>query len=184
MKRAAAILLLFVAACERRVVVTDTGPMEMREPIAVRYVGAPELPVREQPNDSAAVIATYQNGEAMSVLAEKGEWVEVRTGDRAGWARAADLTTAEAKDAAESNPQPKFRVMPLPVSAPSARGEIYLEADVNSDGEIISIRTITNTTGSEALAHQNTEALRVAEFYPIVQNGERKPFKYYHRVTY
>jgi uncharacterized protein YgiM (DUF1202 family) len=184
MKRALPLLALFAVLCSRETVVTDTGVMETREPIAVRYVGAPELNVREQPNDTAPVLATYQNGEAISVFADQGEWVEVRTGDRAGWARAAELTTAEGKTEQEENPSPKFRVMPLPVSAPSARGEIYIEADVNSDGEVISTRIITNTTGSMALAAQNDAALKTAKFFPIVQKGERKPFKYYHRVTY
>ncbi|HYI10846.1 MAG TPA: SH3 domain-containing protein [Thermoanaerobaculia bacterium] len=181
MKRFAVLLLL--AACTKEQPVS-TGTMDMREPVAIRYVGAPELPVRAEANEQAEVLATYQNGEAISILSDKGEWVEVRTGDRAGWARAADLTTAEGKKAEEDNPTPKFRVMPLPVSAPSARGEIYLEADVNSEGEVLSIRTITNTTGSEALAIQNTNALRRARFFPIVQDGQKKPFKYYHRVTY
>ena len=176
--------LLVLTACSRETVVTDTTPTDTREPIAVRYVGSPELPVRVQANDNAAVIATYQNGEAISVLTEKGEWVEVRTGDRAGWAKAADLTSAEGKQAQEENPQPKFKVMPLPVSAPGARGEIYIEADVNSDGEVIGVRLITNTTGSPELAENNANALRSAKFYPIVQKGERKPFKYYHRVSY
>ena len=185
MKRAAAALtLVLTAACSREHVVTDTGPMETRESIAVRYVGAPELSVREQPNDTAAVIATYQNGEAVAILADKGEWVEVRSGDRAGWARATELTTSEGKQQAEDNPEPKFKVMPLPVSAPSAHGEVYIEADVNSDGEVVNVRTISNTTGSQALAIQNADSLRRARFFPIVQNGERKPFKYYHRVTY
>jgi len=158
--------------------------MEMREPIAVRYVGAPELNVRAAANDTAEVLATYQNGEAISVLADKGEWVEVRTGDRAGWARGADLVDAAGAEQQEENPQPKFRVMPLPVSAPSAKGEIYLEADVNTEGEVTNVRTITNTTGSEALAAQNTAALKSARFHPIVQKGKRVVFKYYHRVTY
>lgn len=183
MKRIALALLL-LAACKREVVVTDTGTMDTREPIAIRYVGAPELNVREQPNDTAAILATYQNGEAVSVLADKGEWVEVRTGDQAGWAKKAELTDAAGKEQQEENPTPKFRVMPLPVSAPSAHGEIYLEADVNSDGEVTAVRTIVNTTGSMALEAQNTAALKHARFYPIVQQGERKPFKYYHRVTY
>lgn len=175
---------LFALACSREQTLTDTAPIDTREPIFVRYVGAPELPVREQPNDTAAVLATYQSGEAISVLSQKGEWVEVRTGDRAGWAKATDLTSAEAAQQQEDNPQPKFRVMPMPVSAPTVKGEIYLEANVNSEGEVTSVRTITNTTGSAALAIQNTTALQAARFYPIVQNGERVPFKYYHRVTY
>ncbi len=183
MKRLA-LLVLLLAACKGEVTVTDTGTMELREPIAVRYVGAPELNVRAAASDTAEVLATYQNGEAISVLADKGEWVEVRTGDRAGWARGADLVDATAAVEQEENPQPKFRVMPLPVSAPSARGEIYLEADGTTEGEVTNIRTITNTPGSEALAAQNTAALRAARFHPIVQKGERVKFKYYHRVTY
>ncbi len=183
MKRLA-LLALLAAACKQETVVTDTTPMDTREPVAIRYVGAPELAVREQPSESAPVMVTYQNGEGVSVLAEKGEWVEVRTGDRAGWARAAELTTAEGKQEAEDNPQPKFRVLPMPVSAPSARGEIYLEADVNSDGDVVAVRTLVNTTGSPALEAQNTQALKAASFYPIVQKNQRVKFKYYHRVTY
>jgi uncharacterized protein YgiM (DUF1202 family) len=186
MKRIAVAVLLFaVVACKQEApVVTDTTPLDTREPVAVRYVGVPELTVREQANDSAPVVSTYQSGEAISILADKGEWVEVRVGAGSGWAKASDLTTAEGKQQAEDNPEPKFRVMPLPVSAPSARGAIYLEADVNSDGEVTAVRTLENTTGSEALVVQNTNALKAARFYPIVQNGERKKFKYYHRVTY
>ena len=182
MKRFA--LLLLVAACKQETVVTNFTAMDTREPVAIQYVGAPEMAVREQANDTARIMATYQNGEAISVLADKGEWVEVRIGGSSGWARSADLTTAEGKQAAEDNPQPKFRIMPMPVSAPSARGEIYLEADVNSDGEVVSVRTLVNTTGSMALEAQNTASLKAARFFPIVRNNERTKFKYYHRVTY
>lgn len=181
MRKLAFVALAFVA-CTEQTVNTDT--MDTRAPISIFYVGAPELPVREKPDDAAPVIATYQNGESISVLAEQGEWVEVRTGETSGWARKADLTTAEGKTEQEKNPQPKFRVMPLPVTAPSARGEVYIEADVNTDGDVVNTRIITNTTTSPVLAQQNADALRSAKFYPIVQKGERVPFKYYHRVTY
>jgi TonB family protein len=177
-------LALLLCACRSDAPVTDTVVADTREPISILYVGAPELHVREQPNENAAVIATYGNSEAVSVLADKGEWVEVRTGDRAGWAKKSDLTTAEGKVEAEENPQPKFRTMPMPVSAPSARGEVYIEADVNTDGEVTSARIIVNSTGNTALGLQNVEALKHAKFFPIVVKGERKQFKYYHRVTY
>jgi outer membrane biosynthesis protein TonB len=183
MHRTAFLLSFALLACGRsEPVVTET--VDTRAPVAVMYVGAPEVNVREQPNDTAAVVATYQNGEALSILVDKGDWVEVRTGDRAGWAKKEDLTSAEGKAAAEADPQPKFRVVPMPVSAPSSHGEIYIEADVNSDGEVTSVHILENTTGSVALAEQNASALRSAKFYPIVQKGERKKFKYYHRVSY
>ena len=182
--RRLAVLLFLAAACSREVPVTDTTPIDTREPLHISYVGAPELVVRERADDNAPVVATFGNGEAISVLAEQGEWAEVRTGDSSGWAKKADLTTAAGKEAAEENPQAKFRVMPMPVSAPSARGEIYIEADVNTDGEVTNVRMITNTTGSAVLGQQNMDALRQGKFYPIVVKGERQTFKYYHRVTY
>ena len=184
MKRIAATLLLLAACSNEAPVATDTASMDTRETLRIEYVGAPELQVRERAADDAPVLATYGNGEAVSVLGEQGDWVEVRTGDRSGWAKKADLTTAAGKIANEEDPQPKFRVVPMPVSAPSARGEVYIEADVNTDGEVTGVRMITNTTGSPSLGQQNMDALRSAKFYPIVIKGERQQFKYYHRVTY
>ena len=55
---------------------------------------------------------------------------------------------------------------------------------MNSDGEVVSVRTLVNTTGSMALEAQNTASLKAARFFPIVRNNERTRFKYYHRVTY
>jgi TonB family protein len=183
MKRLA-VMLALAAACSREAPVADTASIDTREPINVSYVGSPELHVRDRADDNATILATFGNGEAVSVLADKGEWVEVRVGEGSGFAKKSELTTAAEKDAAEANPTPKFKLMPMPVSAPSARGEVYMEADVNTDGEVISVRMIQNTTGNDALGKHNLDALRQAKFHPIVLKGERQPFKYYHRVTY
>lgn len=177
-----AALLLLVCACSRQEAVTVTT--DTREPLGVWYVGAPELQIRAKPADDAPVVTTYQNGEAVSVLVRQGDWVEVRTAMGSGWARFADLATAAQAKAEEDNPQPKFRRPAMPVAAPGARGEIYIEADVNTDGEVTSTRLITDTTKNPNLVAQNIAALQNAKFYPIVIKGERKPFKYYHRVTY
>lgn len=178
----ALLLLALTLACRQEP--QATGTVDTRDPIEILYVGAPELPVHKTADDASPVIATYQNGEAVSVLAKKGDWSEVRAGDGSGWVHAADLVNAEAKTKAEENPTPKFRVQPQPISAPSTKGEIYIEADVNSDGDVLSTRILSNTTGSDVLAAKNAAALQAAKFYPIVVKGERKPFKYYYRVTY
>lgn len=182
MKRIA-IALLFAVACSKEKL-PDVETYDTRTPIAVEYVGAPKLEVRQEPNDTAPVIATYQSGESLSVLAKQGEWTEVRVGDRSGWARGADLVTGDVAKAQAENPVPRFRRPPMPVSAPSARGEIFLEASVNTDGDVTAVRAIVNTTGSEDLLQRNIAALRAAQFHPIVVKGERKTFKYDHRVTY
>lgn len=181
---AVAIALAALLSCREHTAPATTETVDSREPVGFWYVGAPELQVRERADDAAAVVATYQSGESVSVLAEKGEWVEIRTGSGSGWAKKADLTTAEGKEQAEDNPEPRFRVMPSPVPAPGVSGEIYIEADVNTDGEVTATRIMVNSTGSDDLARQNETALRLAKFHPMVMKGERKPFKYYHRVTY
>ena len=183
MKRAAFLFLLLAFSCKQETVVTET--VDTREPVGVWYVGAAGgMKVRQQPNDAAPEIASYQSGEAISVLAQKGYWAEVRVGVGSGWAKMADLTDAAGKAKLENDPEVRFRIMPMPVTAPSARGEIYIEADVNSDGEVTGTRELVNSTNNPALASQNESALKSAKFYPIVQKNERKPFKYYHRVTY
>jgi uncharacterized protein YgiM (DUF1202 family) len=178
------LLFLAVVACSGEKTVVPTETIDARESTGMLYVTAPQADIHAKTDTASELIATYQNGESLPVLGTKGEWTEVRVGNGSGWARSTDLGTAQEKDQAEENPEPKFRVMPMPVTAPGAHGEIYLEADVNTDGDVLSIRTITNTTGSPALASQNTEALRHAKFHPIVIKGARKPFKYYHKVTY
>jgi uncharacterized protein YgiM (DUF1202 family) len=183
MNRAALLLAFAFFGCGSEPV-ADTGTVDSRAPIRVAYVGAPELSIRERADDAAPVIATYQNGEAVSVLADRGAWVEVRSGDASGWVKAADLTDAAGKEQADANPEPKFEIVPMPVSAPSASGSIYIRAKVNADGEITSTEILENTTGNAALAEQNAGALKSAKFYPLVVKGERRNFEYFHRVSY
>ncbi|HEX9163927.1 MAG TPA: SH3 domain-containing protein [Thermoanaerobaculia bacterium] len=181
MKYLAIAVLALLGACSRA---EQPPPTDTREPIEISYVTAPALRVHAQPNDASPLVLTYENGEAVSVMSKKGDWVEVRVGDRTGWGHAADLGSAKEAKQQEENPEVRFRVFPSPVSNPSAHGEIYLEADVNTDGDVVGVRTIGNSTGSEALAAENAASLQQAKFYPIVKKGQRKPFKYYHRVTY
>ena len=175
------LLFLLVGCAKEQPVVEAT---DTREPIEVQYVGAPELVVRTQPNDAAPVVTKYLAGEAVSVLSRKEPWVEVRTAAGSGWALAADLTTADQARKEEENPTPRFRELPAPIHAPSARGTIYIEASVNTDGDVVSTKLLTNTTGSADLAANNEAALRRSKFHPIVKNGQKQPFLYYHRVDY
>ncbi|HSP16758.1 MAG TPA: SH3 domain-containing protein [Thermoanaerobaculia bacterium] len=174
-------LLLIVVACSRQ---AEIAPTDTREPVDMAYVTAPEMRVHTKPDDTSPLVLTYQNGESVAIMAKRGEWVEVRTGDRTGWGHAGDLGTgAEAKKQEES-PQVRFRLFPAPVTNTTAHGEIYFQADVNTDGDVVAVHVLENTTGNDALGAQNAAALRAAKFYPIVKNGERKPFQYYHRVQY
>ena len=175
-------LLLLVFACKREAPVTATT--DTRDPIEVAYVGAPEMQVHAKADDASPVQTTFLNGESVSVLAHKGDWVEVRTTGGSGWAHAADLTNAANATKEEENPTPKFKVPPSPVVQPGAHGAIFIEANVNDQGEVTSTKVIVNETGSAGLAAQNEAALKAARLYPIVKKGRRVPFVYDYSVTY
>ncbi|HET7706605.1 MAG TPA: SH3 domain-containing protein, partial [Thermoanaerobaculia bacterium] len=109
------LLLLFLVACrgeDTKAFLPETT--DTRAPIGTRYVTGPELPVRAEPNDSAPVIATYQSGERVSVLAERGEWAEIRVGDKSGWARSDAIGSA--KEAAQDSENPTVRFQKMPPS--------------------------------------------------------------------
>ena len=176
------LLFSFVAACSAPE--STQGTLDTREPVAIRYVKVPEIRVHAQPVENAPVTASYLNGETLSVFGQQGEWSEVRVGAGAGWVRTAELGSADDVQQQRDNPVPSFRVAPSPVTQLTARGDIHLEATVNTDGDVVDVRTLYNDTGSEALVAQNTAALRKAKFHPMVRDGKKIPFKYDHRVSY
>lgn len=120
----------------------------------------------------------------MSILEKRGDWVQIRVGTRVGWARSAGLGSAAEAKLQTENPTARFRSPAPTVPAVSAKGDIYMEADVNTDGDVVAVKILVNTTGNDNLAALNADALRQAKFYPIVLKGTPKPFKYYHRVSH
>jgi uncharacterized protein YgiM (DUF1202 family) len=173
-----------ILACQQEAPPASATAAE-RVSIGTLYVRDAEATVRSRPSDNAPVVMKYQNRESVTLLSKKGEWAEVRTFNGTGWAKLSELATAaEASALQPDNMTPRFKKAPAPITQTSVHGEIVLEASVNNDGEIIAVRTLTNTTGSPALAQQNIMELRAARFFPIVQHGKRVPFIYEYRVHY
>jgi TonB family protein len=183
---------LLLAACGKSEAppAADTAD-DTRMPIATEYVRGADLKVHAKPSDASPVESTYGTSESVSVLSKQGDWVEVRTAAGSGWAHAADLATADEMAQANSNAatgadntSARFLVPPEPVTQPGAHGEVTLEADVNSNGEVVAVRVTQNNTGSESLAQRNIASLQKARFAPIIKRGQRMPFTYEHRVHY
>lgn len=179
MTRFAVALFFLLAACDQTKLATVRNASEFR------FVGPATMAVHAQPNGSSPVVVTYRRGETVSVFAVKGEWAEVRAGEGTGWARTSDLVTTQQQEKREAdNVMPRFVVPPSPIADLSTRGEIVVEADVNTSGEVVNVRVIRNTTGSPGLAYKNAESLRSAKFAPIIRNGNRENFIYEYRVSY
>src|SRR4029077_3686170 len=92
-------LFLAIACRQAPAEKTDT-----REPIAVQYVGVPELLVHKWAKDDSPVITKFLNGEGVPILSRRGDWVEVRTVSGSGFAHAADLTNGAEAKIEEANP--------------------------------------------------------------------------------
>jgi TonB family protein len=162
-----------------------TETTDMRTPIAVEYVAAPQLKVQAKPDPGSPLLTTYQNGETVSVLSNRGEWAEVRTATGSGWAKASELEAAPATQTPPAdNLTLRFRKPPAPVTQTSSHGEIVLEASVSPQGEVTAVRTLSNSTGSVALEYKNTQELKQAKFYPMIRHGQHIPFVYEYRVHY
>lgn len=182
----AALVTLFAFACMQKPVpvaeAATVAPGE-RAAIEVLYVGVPTMIVYAQPSAQTQQVGTYGLAEAISVLERKGEWSMIRTFDGTGWVKSADLIGGAALDKITADATPRFYVAPAAVPF-KTRGEIILQAKVNTDGEVIEVTPIKNTTGIPAVAEANAQALKLAKFYPLVDKGSRKTFIYEHHVYY
>jgi len=182
-------LLLFIAvlifACSRNVaVVAPPENADSETAIEVAYIGAPSVAIHQFPSDSSPAITTFRYTETVSVLAQKNEWVKVRTSMGNGWMRRADLIDAATVDDILKNPSPRFVAKPEPIPDTRAHGDIAYTARVNTDGEVIDVQMLRNTTRNKALADANATALKSARFYPMLQKGQRVVFTYEHHVYY
>jgi len=180
-----ALLVLAALACVQKPVPVSELPIDpaARPAIDVQYVAIPTMIVYARPAADASPVGSYGLTEAVSILEKKGEWSMIRTYSGTGWVKSADLMTgaemAKQKDAAT----PRFYVAPTNVAF-QGRGEIILQAKVNTDGEVVEVTTTKNTTGSAAIASMNATALKDAKFYPLVDKLTRKTFIYEHHVYY
>ena len=181
----ATVLFVAITACQQRRPAAAPPP-EMRKAITTLYVAVPVMNVYAQPQETAQIISTFGYTESASVLSQNGGWLEVRTFDGgSGWAKANELYTSEQIKPFLLDPQPRFFAEPAKVPPPGRiRGEIVLEARVDTGGNVFDVKTISNTTGLDELAITNSDALRKARFFPLIKDNQRASFKYQYIVTY
>lgn len=184
-KLAIALTIVLLFSCNVKRTPTATPKETFRQPIATLYVGVPEMKVYAEPREDAELLSTYGYTESVSVLSQKSGWYEVRTFDGgSGWSRAMELLTAEQIDPFTKDPQPRFYLPPQQVPNPRVRGEIVLKAFVNTAGDVWNVEVMKNTTRLDELASTNSDALRKAKFYPLINNHQRASFTYEHHVYY
>lgn len=176
----AVITIALLAACGRA-----EAPAEppSRETIAIKFA-AGDLEIRQSPKDDAPLITTYKTGESVSILAEEGEWSEIKISyEKSGWARTSNLVASKSEVGSTAG-EVRFRVAPEPVTQPGASGVIRLEATVSVHGDVTGVRTLENTTGRKELELRTADSLRKAKFFPLLQEGKAQQFVYEYTATF
>jgi len=179
-----ALVLPLVISCRTKQAPALAPIAGVRYAAEIAYVGVPSMRIYAQPNTSAEPITQYGYTETVSILARNGEWAEVRTVDGSGWALAKELISAAEADKLSKETAPRFMTPPTAVPHAGTRGEIVLEAKVNTDGDVVEVKPVSNSTGNVALAGANADALRQSHFFPMIQKGQRVTFFYQHHVYY
>ena len=175
-------LLIALSGCGQKET-EDVAPD--RDPIAFLYVAGPEMQIRQSPAANAPVVATYHQGQSVTVLSKKGDWSEIRLNEgKSGWAPSSEMT--DNVESMTSTPSaPRFRTPPAPVySQTSVHGEIVFDASVSEQGDVSNVTTVSNTTGSTSLEMQNKAEIQKAKFFPMSVGGKTQPFIYTYRVQY
>jgi len=179
-----ALLLSLIISCRTKQAPASAPIAGVRYAIGIAYVGVPSMRIYAQPNTAAEPITQYGYTETVSILARNGDWVEVRTVEGSGWALAKELISGAEVEKLSKDDSPRFMTPPTAVPQAVVRGEIVLEAKVNTDGDVVEVKPVSNSTGNGALATANAEALMQSHFYPMIQKGQRVVFSYQHHVYY
>jgi TonB family protein len=141
------------------------------------------------------VIGHARRGERVTILAESGEWLRVRTGGgEVGWVSSQHVARSDASVSAPTRPRRggcppdsdyRFLTPPRPSFTENGpHGVVTIEASVNADGVVTSTRVVSNTTGQEALATIAAREVKEAKFAPPVRSCVTRAFIFTYRRAF
>jgi TonB family protein len=140
--------------------------------------------VREEASTKAATVVKLRKGDRLTGVEEKGEWWRVKLKDtRAGWIRK-DLVKKDdgcLPDRRELMIEPPMLRMS---DAPGPKGKVVVEADVDENGSVKTVRVITNETGSPERAESVMAEVKTVKFRPPVRKCKVSGFTYVYSRTF
>jgi uncharacterized protein YgiM (DUF1202 family) len=173
------------------------APPPAETAIGTGRVNASLLNVRSAPSMEGEVIGHARRGERVTILAESGEWLRVRTGaGEVGWVSSQHVARSDAavSPAAPARPRRggcppdsdyRFLTAPRPsFNQDGPHGMVTIEAAVNAEGVVTSTRVVSNTTGEEAMAAIASREIKAAKFAPPVRSCVTRAFLFTYRRAF
>lgn len=193
MKRVLPVVLLAFACATPPPPAPKTAPQPAERVIGTVSVKATALNVRADSSTEADVIKVVKRGEKLSLLKDGGHWLKVKLASgEVGWVSAQHVAHESGKQAAKKRsgscpadsdfafvktPLPSFSDKPKP-------GLVVVEASVNTKGDVVSTRVVSNSTGEEALAFLTEREIKSAKFSAPIRNCEPRSFIYTYKRTF
>ncbi len=157
-------------------------------------VTASALNVRREPNTDAEVLSRVKKGQSLGVLASDESWARVRLdGGETGWvavrfvAREGEKTASKKKAKKGCPADSDFAFLETPTLAfsdSSAHGLVVVDATVDTKGNVIATKLISNSTGDEALGILAVREIKAAKFAAPIRNCVPRTFIFTYRRTY
>jgi uncharacterized protein YgiM (DUF1202 family) len=193
-KRVLLVVLLAAACSAPPPPAPKTAPVGEDRVIGRVRVTATALNVRSDASTDADVVKLVKKGETLSLLKDGGDWLRVKLASgEVGWVSAQHVAREGAKKqtarkrsggcpadsdfAFVKTPRPAFSDTPKP-------GMVVVDASVNTKGDVVSTKIVSNTTGDETMAFLTEREIKSAKFTPPVRNCVPRNFIYTYKRTF
>ena len=153
-------------------------------------VSAKSVNIRETASTKAATVARLSKGARLTSFEEKDGWLRVKLPDtRIGWIRKDLLKKDDGclPDRKEVLLTPPMLRMSDGAGTPGtagAKGKIVVEADIDENGKVRSVRVVTNETGSAERAETAKSEVQGVTFLPPVKKCRVTGFTYVYTRTF
>ncbi len=192
-------LLLLLAACAAPPPAPKAVPEQPAQaPGEERVIGtvrvtATALNVRADASTDADVIVLAKRGEKFSLLKDGGDWLKVKLpSGKIGWVSAQHVSREGARKTARKRsgscpPDADFAFVKTPMLSFSDRpkpGMVVVDATVNTNGDVVATKIVSNSTGDETLAFLTEREIKLAKFTAPIRNCVPRTFIFTYKRTF
>ena len=202
MKKLIVFIALLCAACATAPPPTAPAPAPVPVPapqpkeeavIGTAHVTTQTLNVRSAPSLDGEIVTHVKKGDKVSMLESGENWIRVRIDDGTiGWVSRplVAIDGQKAVKVAKKNSCPadsdfQFANGPKPsFSENGAHGIVVIDVNVNTKGDVMSTKVLSNSTGDEALAFLAEREMKATKFIAPIRNCISRAFIFTYKRTF
>jgi Bacterial SH3 domain len=173
------------------------APAIVSKPVEEAVIGAARvvtnaLNVRSAPSLEGEILTQIKKNDRLAILQSGDDWIRIRLADGTiGWVSRALVAIDGARVIKPRKPgcpvdsDFHFAKTPTPAFSDSSRhGLVVVEAYVNTKGDVVSTKLLSNSTGDDSLAFLAQREVKEAKFVAPVRNCVAREFIFTYRRSF